>query len=265
MADTYKETSLSLTARMFSLLATVVLLAGLAALGLALAAALGYRFGAIDLGLSFQLLRYGIYAAFVAVAFGLFVTLVLLVRSPKAGLVSALIGTVCGAGLLGMIVPQIMTARSVPAIHDVTTDTDNPPDFVAIRPLRDDAPNPPDYVLRPECLGEGTKTVPEFQREAYPDIETLTFDEAPGAVFARAEQAVRDLGWDLVAVVEEEGRIEASETSLWFGFTDDVVIRIRAASGGGTELDIRSKSRVGCSDIGMNAKRIRAFLERMGA
>jgi len=70
------------------------------------------------------------------------------------------------------------------------------------------------------------------------------------------------MGWNVVAVTPKEGRIEATATSFWFGLTDDIVIRVKPA-GIGARLDIRSKSRVGQSDFGANARRIRAFIERL--
>ena len=68
------------------------------------------------------------------------------------------------------------------------------------------------------------------------------------------------LGWEIVSVSENEGRIEATATTFWFGFKDDVVIRVREDSGG-TRIDLRSVSRVGGGDLGANAARIRAFID----
>ena len=71
------------------------------------------------------------------------------------------------------------------------------------------------------------------------------------------------MGWHIVAAKSEEGRIEATATTLWFGFKDDVVIRIMPTAAG-SRLDIRSKSRVGLSDVGVNAARIREFVAALG-
>jgi uncharacterized protein (DUF1499 family) len=101
--------------------------------------------------------------------------------------------------------------------------------------------------------------VAQQQREAYPDVRPLETQLSPAEAFARAEGVARAMDWDIVAAVPEEGRIEATATTFWFGFKDDVVIRIRP-SADGSRLDIRSKSRVGRSDVGANAARIRAFV-----
>ncbi len=147
------------------------------------------------------------------------------------------------------------TAGRVPPIHDITTDTTDPPAFVAILPLRKDAPNPADY---------GGPDVAAQQRRAYPDLEPVSFDLAPDRLFARATAAAREMGWEIVAVVPAEGRIEATDTTFWYGFKDDVVIRITPIERG-SRIDIRSVSRVGRNDIGANARRIRAFLESISA
>jgi len=124
---------------------------------------------------------------------------------------------------------------------------------VAILPLRLDAPNTAAYDGRDEA---------RQQRLAYPDIETLVLHAPASQAFDRALAVAHDLGWHVIASDPTEGRIEATDTTLWFGFVDDVVIRVRE-SGRGSKVDIRSKSRVGRGDAGANAERIRAFLVRM--
>jgi uncharacterized protein (DUF1499 family) len=142
---------------------------------------------------------------------------------------------------------------SVPPIHDITTDPQNPPQFRAVLPLRDrEHANPVAYEAQ----------IGEQQRRFYPDIAPLSLSLDPRKAFARALDAATAMGWTLVASDAAEGRIEASERSFWFGFTDDVVIRIAAADSG-SRIDIRSVSRVGRSDFGVNAARVRAYLARL--
>jgi uncharacterized protein (DUF1499 family) len=145
---------------------------------------------------------------------------------------------------------MMQIGASVPPIHDITTDTANPPVFVAIAPLRADAPNGTDYKADENV---------EPTKQAYPDLQPLVTNVPPAEMFKRAEAVARNMGWEMVAAVPEEGRIEATDTTLWFGFKDDVVIRI-VVEGEGSRLDIRSMSRVGKSDLGKNADRIRKFL-----
>jgi uncharacterized protein (DUF1499 family) len=138
-----------------------------------------------------------------------------------------------------------------PSIHDITTDWNNPPQFVAILPLRKAAG-------ANSVVYEGAK-ISDQQRKAYPDIAPLTLDAAPAAAFTCALQTAEKLGWTIVATDPAAGRIEASQRSRWFGFTDDIVIRV-AAAGSFSRVDIRSVSRVGHGDLGVNAARVRSYL-----
>ncbi|ANO52717.1 DUF1499 domain-containing protein [Woeseia oceani] len=226
---------------------TALFIAILAAI-LLLVAGPGARFGLWSFGTGFLLLRIALYAGLAVAVLSL---LFLLIPKTRAGGSKPLaIALLIGLAVAWVPYSQYRTARSVPAIHDITTDTVNPPPFVAIIPLRADARNPPEY------MGEEIATQ---QRESYPDIQTLELDASPAETFQRARKAVEDMGLEVVAAVANEGRIEATATTFWFGFKDDVVIRIEAR-GNGSRLDIRSKSRVGRSDVGANAARIRRFV-----
>ena len=146
--------------------------------------------------------------------------------------------------------------RTVPPIHDITTDPDNPPAFVSVVLLREAAG--PDRVSY-----EGVK-IAEQQRQAYPDIVPLTLALPPAAAFNRALDAAQRMGWTIVASDNAAGRIEASDKSRWFGFIDDIVVRITPA-GSGSRVDLRSSSRVGRSDFGVNAARIESYLSALRA
>jgi uncharacterized protein (DUF1499 family) len=163
-------------------------------------------------------------------------------------------------GLLAGIVALGMAGRfrfgpAKPPIHDITTDTQNPPEYVAVLPLRANAPNKTVY---------GGQRVAALQRQAYPDLQPLMLNVPPPQAFDRALEAARDMGWELVAADAAAGRIEATDTTFWMGFKDDVVIRVKATDGG-SQIDVRSLSRVGVGDVGTNAKRIRAYLNALKA
>lgn len=144
-------------------------------------------------------------------------------------------------------------AKAVPAIHDITTDTENPPGFVALLPVRRDAPNGAEY---------GGAEVAAKQRAAYPGVRPAILGVPPGEAFDRALAAARQMGWTIAAVDRPGGRIEATATTFWFGFKDDVVVRV-APEGTGSRIDVRSVSRVGKSDLGANARRIRQYLRAL--
>jgi uncharacterized protein (DUF1499 family) len=168
----------------------------------------------------------------------------------------ALLGVLAAAIAVAVVAPtwQLQrTARQAPRIHDITTDTENPPQFVALLAVRQKTPNGPEYA--------GEKIARE-QKAAYPDIQPLTLSGPPAAAFERALAAARSMGWKIVAAVPADGRIEATATTRWFRFKDDIVIRITPQRAG-SRIDVRSKSRLGRGDLGTNAKRIRAYLRTL--
>jgi uncharacterized protein (DUF1499 family) len=167
-------------------------------------------------------------------------------RSVAGAALALLVALAAAAPLLAMV----RVGASVPVIHDITTDTDSPPKFVALQPQRAASENGAAY---------GGAAVAAQQKRGYPDLAPLTLALPPARAFARVEAAARAMGWRIVAAVPADGRLEASDTTRWFGFTDDIVVRVRPAPNG-SRVDVRSASRVGRSDLGVNARRIRAFL-----
>jgi uncharacterized protein (DUF1499 family) len=147
--------------------------------------------------------------------------------------------------------------ETFPPIHDVSTDLEDIPQYVAVLPLRAQAPNTVVYGGSPNMTPERNA---QLQRDAYPDLVPKVYDADTDAMFARALAAVDAMGWELVDANADEGRIEATATTFWLRFKDDVVIRIRP-QGEGTVVDARSLSRVGGGDVGANAKRLRKFFE----
>lgn len=140
-------------------------------------------------------------------------------------------------------------------IHDITTDMNDPPAFVDVLPLRAGASNSGIY---------GGSAVAALQLAAYPDIVPADLAMTPAAAFAKSHTIASKMGWALVSVDSSSGRIEATATTRWFRFKDDVVIRVRPREGG-SRVDLRSVSRIGKSDWGKNAARIRDFIKRLRA
>ncbi|MGE5299769.1 MAG: DUF1499 domain-containing protein, partial [Acidobacteriota bacterium] len=171
----------------------------------------------------------------------------------KRGFLLALLGLAIAGALVFIAWHWMQLASGLPPIHDITTDTESPPKFVAILPLRKKASNPPDY---------GGPAIAAQQHKAYPDIKPLILGVPPGEAFDKAIAVARKMGWNIVDANKAAGRIEAVATTFWFGFKDDIAIRVEK-SGAGSRVDIRSVSRVGVSDIGTNAVRIRKFLAEM--
>ncbi len=247
-------------------LAWLALLAGLAVGALALAAPLGVWLGLWNFQTGFQLLfnyanAWGDLVALAAAAVGVALLVLAAVLGTGRGVrlaAPAFVGAL--VAWAGYAVPESYRPdESVPPIHDISTDTQDPPRFDAVLPLRADAANTTEYGGAP---GMTPEQLAELTREAYPDLETVTLSVPPEEAFDRALAAVESLGWDLVAAAPEDGRIEATDTTFWFRFKDDIVIRIRPANGG-SEVDARSVSRVGRGDAGTNAARLRLFVEAL--
>lgn len=235
-------------------LAALALTAGVLALVALALAGLGTRWGWWHFRTGFVMLRWSAVAglsaaALSAIAFGL-----LAWRRRRTAILAA-IGLACGLFAFGIPWSWLQAARSVPPIHDIATDTAAPPEFRAVLALRRDAPNPATY---------GGPEVAVQQRAAYPDLVPVTLPVPPAAAFERALLTAHAMGWKIHAGSAEEGRIEATDTTFWFGFKDDVVVRITPHNGG-SRVDVRSVSRVGKSDAGANATRIRSYLKKLQA
>lgn len=219
-----------------------------------LAGPLGVRTGLWTFEFGFRLLRWAVYlgvpAALLALIAG--AQAIAARRGPSLALsVAALIvaGVAAGFPLL-----QYRKAKTLPPINDITTDPSDPPAFVAAgRGAENGAAGAP-YP--------GAEFA-EQQRSAYPDMTPLRFTAPASDVFGAALSTVREMPeWEVVMADSTSGRIEATVTTRWFRFLDDVAIRVREGAAG-TEVDVRSRSRVGRSDVGANAARIRLFRERL--
>jgi uncharacterized protein (DUF1499 family) len=220
---------------------------------LAVFAGFGSRAGWWHFRTGFHLLEWAAYGGLAAVVLGALGGLASFSQATRRGLWFGLIAILIGLPVVGIPWDMKRTAQRVPAIHDITTDVEDPPRFVSVLPLRRASPNSAEY---------GGSGIAEQQQRAYPDLRSLPLPVPAQKAFALALQAAQSLGWDLVAADEEEGRIEATDTTFWFGFKDDVVVRIRAR-GDHSVVDIRSLSRVGKSDVGANAKRIRDYVRTL--
>src|SRR3569832_1311022 len=210
----------------------------------------GHRLGWWPFTTGYSLLRYGTIAALLSIPLLAWGTWRVRLRRPR---VLAVLGLFVALPAIALPLSWLYLATTLPVIHDISTDLDHPPDFVAVVPLRSDAPNPVVY---------GGPEIAAQQRQAYPDILPLHLSLPPAEAYARAAALARRMGWEIVAEDPQAGRIEATATTLLFGFKDDVVVRITPEEAG-SRIDVRSLSRVGRSDVGTNARRIRSYLQRL--
>ena len=240
-------------------------LLSLGAVAASLIGAIGSGQGAWHFRTGFTILQYALFAAALGVAVAI-VALVLARRSGSGRLrLGNIVAIIVGLVFLLYVGSQIATARSVPAIHDVTTNLDDIPKFYRLVVRADNLKSIPD-LGRPQLAAlpprERWKAI---HREAYGDLRTLRVPWTVPETIQKAEALARDRGWDIVTSDPRLGVLEAVDTSLFFRFKDNVLVRVRPAPGGGSLVDMRSISRVGGSDVGVNAKRVRAFLKDLSA
>ena len=176
-------------------------------------------------------------------------------------------------------------AKRLPPLHDIQTDWANPimptPALLSARASTgayneiQEAPVIADSA-KGNWPGMEGRLVSEVQEQAefdpdtqkkevaapYPQLETVVLPAVPfDMAYQAALETVNAKGWTVVTADPEAGRIEATDTTFWFEFKDDVLIRVMPEGEGGSRVDVRSVSRVGLSDLGANAKRVKLFLE----
>lgn len=206
------------------------------------------------LGIDFRWAMFGLVGGttlgLLAALSGLF-DVVVACRAKRSGLFPALAGSILGLVITAPVFMAIVTGSSVPPIHDITTDLQNPPEFVGVLALRTAAHNPLDRKTPTDLAA--------LQQAGYPKLASILINKNPSQVFDEALALVQARGWEVATVSAKDGLLEATATTPVMGFKDDVVIRIRAKAGKAI-VDMRSVSRVGKSDLGANAARIEAFL-----
>lgn len=256
-------------------------------------AALGTKYGlwSWQFGLGTLTVGLGPAVAFGALGLSVLALLIGVLKAPRKRPVMLAIGAILISGYVaGRLVGFGSVAQSLPPIHDVQTDWEDPISFsetlMAAREA-DGALNPvkPDPVI-PETAdsrwpGLGGRRVAEVQQEAeydpardaepedapYPRLDTITVPGTLGNVARLCEALMREEGWEIVTASNVtagtlEAQIEATATTGWFGFRDDVAVRLRAVDDG-VEVDMRSISRVGLSDLGANSRRVAGFLRTL--
>jgi len=171
--------------------------------------------------------------------------------------------TVIALTLLLALSTSIFTIKGLPLvrfpINDITTNTTNPPAFSAVISLRNKGNNSVEY---------GGPLVAARQAILYADIQPINSDLSLENAFKKALRIAKNMGWKIIATDEKNGIIEAVDTTPIFRFKDDVIIRVTNIGIGigiGSRIDLRSQSRIGLSDFGKNASRIRSFIKNFSS
>lgn len=172
------------------------------------------------------------------------------VSSVKAGL-----GLLVALVLLGaMYFAVIRPGSAAPRLHDITTNVDNPPQFATL-PLREDNLIPFNSIEEWRAA----------HRQGYPDIQPVLVNRNATQVLADARALAESKGWTIANVDQQTMQIEATAYAGYLRFRDDVIIKVSPVVDGSSRVDMRSVSRVGLSDLGYNAARIREFLGELQA
>lgn len=186
---------------------------------------------------------------------GLVLGIISLLRLRKAG--ERLVLPAHGAGLSLLVSLYLATTMFsgffMPPIHNISTDIEDPPQFTYAQTIRGEDANPLHY---------DSATIGPLQREGYPEVRPLLLDIPPDAMYRRVKMVLEAMRMEITREDPERGEMEAVATTFWFGFKDDIVVRLREVDGG-TRLDVRSVSRVGLVDIGANAERIVEIIKRV--
>ena len=215
------------------------------------AAGLGHRFGLWRTEQAFDMLRIGAWTSAGVLVLSVIGVLWLISRRRFVAVLPAMAALIVAGAALYAPWQMAQKAQATPTLHDISTDTKEPPQFVALKAAREASPN-----------GAGWSGDDALQKRHYPDIAPVLLALPPERAMERVRNVAQELGWTVVESSSADGRLEATTRSLWFGFTDDIVVRLRPESDG-TRIDIRSASREGSSDLGMNAERISLFVERV--
>ena len=235
--------------------ARINFLLALLVLGIFPVAALGSRTGLWDFRGAFSAIKVEAFLGTLAVVSSIVLLLMLRKRRVAQHRGLTWVSLILVIVALTPLLIKVREATQLPPIHDITTHFTDVPLFSNAVSLRPEGSNSLEY---------GGNEVARQQKSAYPGVAPIATPLPPAKAFREAERIARDLGWQIAHADESTGTIEATETSTWFGFVDDIVIRIRPDASG-SRIDLRSVSRVGVSDIGANAARILRFTKAFQA
>ncbi|MGH8273886.1 MAG: DUF1499 domain-containing protein [Gammaproteobacteria bacterium] len=283
--------------RLILLWTLLALIAGLVAVIMVAIAGPLYAHDSIRLGTAFGLLRHGAWVGIAAAAAAILALIATLVARRLGAVVIAAIALALGLGAFIWPWTMLRTAQAAPPIHDVATNPSHPPQFTALAKIRKTTPNGLEYggggpkmaqaeqaqiahflqsaagqsnpqhtQVAAACTSWGRNCLMVLQRAYYPGVQSLAAPGiAPARTYAAALATVKAMDWKIAAADAASGHIEATATTGWFRFKDDVVIEVASdGAGGGSIVNMRSESRLGLSDLGKNAQRVKAYMNRLG-
>ncbi|HEX7026211.1 MAG TPA: DUF1499 domain-containing protein [Gammaproteobacteria bacterium] len=236
-------------------LALVLALAGLIG---AIISGFGTRLGLWEFGSGFSVLKWSVYAAIAGVVLALAGAVLAVPAGARLLDTRLLAAAIVGLAVFGITYSFAHQFKKTPTVADASTNIEDPPVFVALIPVRVETAKNPLAYRRDEAA--------DLQQRYFPDLtEVVEFDQPPAEVIRLAATVAEEMGFEIIDVAPREGRLEATDTTFWYGFKDDIVVRARPQADGKTRVDVRSASRVGYLDGGLNARRIQEFLQKLAA
>lgn len=239
--------------------ASLLFFAAIGALLWGVVGSYGSGFGFWDFRTAFSGLRYSFFLALAVIILGVVFFIWDRMKSKKPFWILRMAALIVAIIYVGYMFSIYLTAQSVPAIHDISTDLADPPAFQTLTLRADNLDNIPDNSDM-----QGLSPMQRWTRlhqDAYPNIRSVRIDMKVADIIEKAERLATDRGWEIASTIAEQGHLEATATTDIFRFKDDIVLRVRPTQNGeGSIIDMRSVSRVGQSDLGANAQRVERFL-----
>jgi uncharacterized protein (DUF1499 family) len=236
-----------------SMLASLSLLVSVIVAGVAVGSGFGTRFGLWGFRTGLTILKWSVLAACVTGVSSLIaVWITLPLRSDTRGFTLSLIALGISFMVVAIPIRWKLRARTAPPIHDITTDLNNPPKIRVLQKFRRAEHND---------LNRSNPELASLQQKYYPELESLYLQGSKFDCMKKVVETARTLNWLLRAVNWQDGHVEATDQTFWFGFRDDVVVRVEMIENDQCKVDVRSVSRYGKSDLGTNARRIRNFFK----
>lgn len=234
-------------------LSNIAIIISLLGLLTAILMVFGSQFGFWDPIVGFSASRnYNDFIGYIVVVLGALALVSSLYQRQSKAVIKSLLATILGVAILAPTINNVLNKpTSYPPIHDITTNVDNPPEFIAITEERSGAKN---------SLIYGGTEISKQQLQAFPSIKPIMISLDAQAAYAKALNIAHVMGWEIVAENVTSMRFEATDRTPFFNFADDIVVQISAQENG-SRVDLRSVSRIGRGDRGVNAQRIKKFID----
>lgn len=239
------------------ILGSVSFALGVVAAGLLLIGMLGAHFAVFHPLAGFELFVLGWFVSALGLVIGFVATLVMRNRGDAPGRGGATVGLILSLVVFIPVLVLVLAGLKYPPINDITTDYQNPPEFTRAQDLP---------ANRGRDMKYDAAKYEKPAQKAYPKLAPLRITADPSAVFSAVKSVAATMpNWRITYEDSATNTMEGVAISDLFRFRDDFVIEVRPDSSGGSVVEMRSKSRDGKGDFGVNCHRIETFLKKLKA